>query len=76
MMASGFTPIVLQSDLADWFKDLVKNPIVTVTVREITNSKVNIFGGRVQGVFELNRLITLLQILCFIGNGSAGGGRA
>jgi polysaccharide export outer membrane protein len=79
--ASGFTPKDLQSDLNIRLKELVKNPIVTVTVREITNSKVYIFGGGVQsGVVDLNRRTTLLQLLCSIGNvvagDSKGGGSA
>jgi len=66
--ASGFTPNALQNDLAQRLKELVKNPIVTVTVREITNSKVYIFGGGVApGVHDLNRRTTLLQLLCTIG---------
>jgi polysaccharide export outer membrane protein len=74
--ASGFTPKALQTDLATRLKELVKNPIVTVTVREITNSKVYIFGGGVQsGVVDLNRHTTLLQLLCSIGNVAAGDGK-
>jgi polysaccharide export outer membrane protein len=69
--ASGVTPKELQSTLAVKFKALVKNPIVTVAVREITNSKVYVFGGGVSsGVFDLNRRTTLLQLLCAIGNGA------
>lgn len=76
VVASGFTPAKLQVDLAQRLKELVKNPIVTVTVREITNSKVYIFGGGVQsGVFDLNRRTTLLQLLCSIGNVAAGDGK-
>lgn len=77
VVASGFTPKNLQSELSVKLKDLVKNPIVTVTVREITNSKVYIFGGGVNsGVYDLNRRTTLLQLLCQIGNVPAapGGG--
>jgi len=67
--ASGFTPPALQTDLAARLKDLVKNPIVTVSVKEITNSKVYIFGGGINsGVYDLNRRTTLLQLLCVIGN--------
>lgn len=67
--ASGFTPKGLQDDLSVRLRELVKNPIVTVTVREITNSKVYIFGGGVNsGVYDLNRRTTLLQLLCTIGN--------
>jgi polysaccharide export outer membrane protein len=75
--ASGFTPTALQADLSERFKNLVKNPIVTVTVREITNNRVYIFGGGVApGVQDLNRRTTLLQLLCTIGTlpGSTGGG--
>jgi polysaccharide biosynthesis/export protein len=75
--ASGFTPSALQTDLAERLKNLVKNPIVTVTVREITNNRVYIFGGGVAPqVQDLNRRTTLLQLLCTIGTlpASNGGG--
>jgi len=66
--ASGNTPAALQASLSVKLKELVKNPIVTVTVREITNSKVYIFGGGVKsGVYDLSRRTTLLQLLCTIG---------
>ncbi len=67
--ASGVTPKVLQDQLSVQLRELVKNPIVTVTVREITNSRVYIFGGGVNsGVYDLNRRTTLLQLLCMIGS--------
>lgn len=63
--ASGQTPANLQSSLTVRLKELVKNPIVTVTVRDITNSKVYIFGGGIKaGVYDLSRRTTLLQLLC------------
>ncbi|GAM10602.1 putative polysaccharide export protein GfcE [Geobacter sp. OR-1] len=66
--ASGFTPTGLQGSLTDKLKDLVKNPIVTVTVREITNSKIYIFGGGIKsGIYDLTRKSSLLQVLCSIG---------
>ena len=72
--ASGQTPAQLQVSLSVKLKELVKNPIVTVTVREITNSKVYIFGGGINsGVYDLNRRTTLLQLLCSIGSPPAGG---
>lgn len=75
--ATGFTPIELQATLGAKFKELVKNPIVTVSVREITNSKVYVFGGGVNsGVYDLNRRTTLLQLLCVIGNSTVNGGAA
>lgn len=62
---AGMAPEELQVVLTEKLKDLVKNPIVTVTVSEITNSKVHIFGSGVKStVYELNRKTTLLQILC------------
>jgi len=72
---SGNTPAQLQLSLSERLKVLVKNPIVTVTVREITNSKVYIFGGGVNsGVYDLNRRTTLLQLLCTVGSPAAGTG--
>jgi len=66
--ASGKTPVALQSSLTVRLKELVKNPIVTVAVTGITNSKVYIFGGGVKsGVFELLQRSTLLQVLCTFG---------
>jgi polysaccharide export outer membrane protein len=74
--AAGFTPKSLQSDLQGRLKALVKNPIVTVTVKEITNSKVYVFGGGVQSqIFDLSGRTTLLQLLCTIGNITAGDGK-
>jgi polysaccharide biosynthesis/export protein len=67
--ASGQTPTELQTALTVKLKQLVKNPIVTVTVRDITNSKVYIFGGGVKaGVQDLSRRTTLLQLLCTVGD--------
>jgi polysaccharide export outer membrane protein len=65
--ASGQTSANLQASLSVKLKELVKNPIVTVTVRDITNSKVYIFGGGVKaGAYDLSRRTTLLQLLCTI----------
>ena len=67
VVASGSTPSELQTLLTTRLKALVKNPIVTVTVKEITNSKVYIFGGGVKSsVYDLYRKTTLLQLLCTI----------
>lgn len=67
--ASGYTPPGLQKALGDRVRELVKNPNVTVTVREITNSKVYIFGGGVKAAaYDLNRSTTLLQLLCNVGD--------
>ena len=67
--ASGFTPPGLQKSLGEKLRELVKNPNVTVTVKEINNSKVYVFGGGVKSaVYDLNRSTTLLQLLCNIGD--------
>lgn len=67
VVASGNTPSELQLSLAVKLKELVKNPIVTVTVKDITNSKVYVFGGGVKSsVYDLSRRSTLLQLLCII----------
>ncbi|WP_338045585.1 polysaccharide biosynthesis/export family protein [Oryzomonas japonica] len=66
--ASGVTPKELQVSLGTRLRELVKNPIVTVTVRDITNSKVYIYGGGIKsGVYDLQRRTTLLQLLCTLG---------
>lgn len=66
---SGFTPVAVQKLLGNDLKQLVRNPNVTVTVKEITNSKAYIFGGGVKSVaYDLTRSTTLLQLLCSIGD--------
>jgi len=67
--ANGYTPPQLQKALGEKLRQLVKSPNVTVSVREITNSKVYVFGGGVKsGVYDLTRRTTLLQLLCSIGD--------
>ena len=65
--AANTTAKNLQSVLASRLKGIVKNPVVTVVVMEITNNKVYIFGGGVKaGVYSLVQRTTLLQLLCQI----------
>ncbi|GFO56868.1 sugar ABC transporter substrate-binding protein [Geomonas sp. Red276] len=65
VVASGSTPSKLQAYLADRLRELVKNPIVTVTVKEITNSKVYVFGSGVKpAVYSLAQRTSVLQLLC------------
>lgn len=67
--ASGVIPLDLQAELTNKLKTLVKNPIVTVTVTDITNCKAYVFGGGIKsGVFDLNKRSSLLQVLCQIGD--------
>jgi len=66
--ASSMTVKKLQEVLTEKFTKIVKNPIVTVIVTEITNNKVYVFGGGVSsGVYSLTQRTTLLQLLCQIG---------
>ncbi|NVN98001.1 MAG: polysaccharide biosynthesis/export family protein [Geobacteraceae bacterium] len=65
VIASGRMPEELKKELTVKLKDLVKNPLVTVTVTDITNNKVFVFGsGTKPAVYDINRKTTLLQILC------------
>ncbi len=67
VVATGKTPVELQRELETGLRRLVKSPIVTVSLLEITNNQVHIFGGGVaSGVYDLNRRTTLLQLLCQI----------
>ncbi len=66
--AANTTPAHLQTVLTNKLKGIVRNPIVTVIVTEITNNKVYIFGGGVSsGVYSLTQRTTLLQLLCQLG---------
>ncbi|HWI41384.1 MAG TPA: polysaccharide biosynthesis/export family protein, partial [Verrucomicrobiae bacterium] len=67
--AGGMTPTQLRLQLTERVAALVKNPVVTVAVKEVTNSKVYVFGGGVNSaIYNLDRRTTLLQLLCQIGS--------
>ena len=64
IMAEGLTPEALQQEIAARLTALVKDPVVTVSMAEIANSKVYIIGGGVApGIFELKQKTSLLQLL-------------
>jgi polysaccharide export outer membrane protein len=66
--AARLTPNELQIDLTKKLRGIVKNPVVTVIVQEVTNNKVYVFGGGISsGVYSLTSRTTLLQLLCQIG---------
>jgi polysaccharide export outer membrane protein len=66
--AARLTPYELQMDLTKKLRGIVKNPVVTVIVQEVTNNKVYVFGGGISsGVYSLTQRTTLLQLLCQIG---------
>jgi polysaccharide export outer membrane protein len=65
--AANTTTKDLQDVLTGKLKGIVKNPIVTVMVTDMTNNKAYVFGGGVKsGVFMLTQRTTLLQLLCQI----------
>ncbi len=67
VIAANSTVHGLQATLTEKIGKIVKNPIVTVMVAEITNNKVYLFGGGVKvGVFTLAQRTSLLQLLCQI----------
>ncbi len=67
LTAANMTAKQLQAILTEKLKIIVKRPVVTVAVTDITNNKVYVFGGGVKsGVFVLNQHLTLLQLLCQI----------
>lgn len=68
IMAANLTPNAMQNELTLKLRGIVKNPVVTVIVSEVTNNKVYVFGGGVSsGVYSLTQRTTLLQLLCQIG---------
>jgi polysaccharide export outer membrane protein len=69
---SGYTPMELSKKLTEDLKKIVKNPIVTVTVSGINNSKIYVFGGGPgTGVHSLPQRTTLLRFLIGMGDLSA-----
>jgi len=67
LTAANMTANNLQVILTEKLKSVVRKPVVTVAITEITNNKVYVFGGGVKaGVFTLSQRTTLLQLLCQI----------
>ena len=72
LRAANMTTNQLQASVTEKLQSIVKKPIVTVAVTEITNNKVYIFGGGVSsGVYSLAQRTTLLQLLCQLGQNEA-----
>lgn len=66
--ASGFTPEELTDIVEKEMKKVVKTPIVTVIVTEMTNYNVYVFGkGGSPGLYPLSRETTLLEFLSRLG---------
>jgi len=67
--ASGNTPMQLAGKLTEKMKQVVKAPIVTVTVSGITNNKVYVIGGGVPpGINALTGRTTLMKFMARFGN--------
>jgi len=67
--ASGYTPMKLAEKLTEKMKEVVKAPIVTVTVSGITNNKVYVIGGGVPpGINVLAGRTTLMKFMTRFGN--------
>jgi polysaccharide export outer membrane protein len=65
--AAGMTPVKLSEALSEVLGDYVKNPIVTVTVDQVTNNRVYISGGGVPA--QVRNLVgspSLFKLLCGI----------
>jgi polysaccharide export outer membrane protein len=68
VVAANSTANDLKKVLTEKIKKIVKKPVVTVIVTDITNNKVYLFGGGVSSrVYSLTQRTTLLQLLCQIG---------
>lgn len=63
--AANTTTKSLQSTITERLRGVVRNPVVTVIVSEVTNNKAYVFGGGTKsGIFSLTQRTTLLQLLC------------
>ena len=67
IVASEVTPENLAAQLTEKMKEYVKQPIVTVSVGAIRNSRIYFTGGGVQSVYELVRKTTLLKLMSELG---------
>ncbi len=65
VLAAGRTPTQLSEHLTGVLESYVKQPIVTVTVGQITNNRVYISGGGAGPAYlDLSGQISLLKLLC------------
>jgi polysaccharide export outer membrane protein len=70
VMAQGKTPQQLTTELSRKLAELVRNPIVTVSVTQVRNNSVTVHGAGVQAaVVPLERSTTLLELLAQLSPG-------
>lgn len=67
IVASEVTPEVLATQLTEKMQEYVKQPIVTVSVGSIQNSRIYFTGGGVTSVYSLVRKTTLLKLMSEMG---------
>ena len=73
LTAANMTAKDLQQLLTEKLGAILKKPVVSVAVTEITNNKIYIFGGGVSSrVYSLIQRTTLLQLLCQFGEQQPG----
>lgn len=69
VVATGLTPSELGKKLEQAMARLVKGPVVTLTVAQVTNNKIYVSGGGVPSeVVNLPARTTLFKFLCRFGN--------
>lgn len=69
VMASGLTPVALGKQLEQTMDALVKGPVVTLSVVQVTNNKIYVSGGGVPAeIVNMPGRTTLFKFLCRFGN--------
>ena len=69
VVAAGLTPEGLTDHLRKVLRGLVKTPVVTVAVTQITNNRIYVAGGGVpSAVVNLPGPVSLFKFLCGVGN--------
>lgn len=65
VVASGLTPVALAASLEKELSNLVKTPLVTVTVSTVTNNRIYVSGGGVPSeIVHLPARTSLFKFLC------------
>jgi len=65
VVAAGSTPILLAAKIKKIVAKMVHEPVVTLTVVEVTNNRIYVAGGGVpSGIIPFTNQISLFQFLC------------
>lgn len=68
VVANKVSPAELSAQLTEQMKKYIKQPVVTVSVQQINNSRVYITGGGISRVFDLVKETTLLKLMSELGD--------